>query len=130
MKQKKFFIIILIFFLNCTPENNWNMEICSEIDIYNCVDAANTFDSNIKLYVTLESKTLITDKLIIGSIYRMGDDGTYSDYLGTKNFKIEPNTFKIKHSIPFNELGGSGPHLIEFTKEDGTLIISKELIIK
>ena len=125
-------IFILLFFLlfNCREESNWKIEVCSQIEDFDCIDASDTFDSYVKLYVTLECKVLITEKLIIGSIYRMGDDGAYSDYLGTKNFNIEPNTFKVKHYIPFDELGGSGPHLIEFTKEDGTLIISKEILIK
>ena len=120
---------MFVLLLSCNT-NNWEIEICSQINGKDCENSNNVFNKNVKLFVTLESKSLITEKLIIGSIYRMGEDGTYKDYLGTKNFVIEPNTFKIKHFIPFDELGGTGPHLIEFTAEDGTLILSKELLIK
>ena len=60
----------------------------------------------------------------------MDYEGVYSDYLGSHNFLIKPNTYKLNHYIPFDQLGGKGPHFVEFTKEDGTLIISKEFTVK
>ena len=125
---------IIVFFListlvACTQKENWKIEFCEEMNGENCVDSKDIFERNIKIYVTLESKELIRESIIVGNIYRMYD-GTYDDYLGTKKFQIENMTHKLTHSIPFDELGGAGPHLIEFTREDGTLIISKELFIK
>ncbi len=115
--------------LGCKEKGNWSIKFCTAIEDNNCIDDSNTFDRNVKVYVLFESKQPISEPLIIGNIYRMFGE-TYDDYLGSKNFVIEPNTFKLKHSIPFDELGGSGPHLIEFTTEDGTLLASKELFIK
>jgi hypothetical protein len=126
----KFCLIIFCTLVLCCKEaSNWSIAFCSEINGDECLHSKNTFDRNIKVFVILESKEPIDENLIIGNIYRMYE-GNYDDYLGSKNFKIKPNTHKIKHSIPFDELGGSGPHLIEFTREDGTLIILKELFIK
>lgn len=121
--------IVLFIITNCTEKSNWSIDFCTEINGFQCVDASDTFEKGVRIFVTLNSKTPMNEEIIIGNIYRM-QGNVYDDYLGTKNFKINPNTYKIKHFIPFDQLGGSGPHLIEFTKKDGTLLISKELFIK
>ncbi|MBP6755323.1 MAG: hypothetical protein KA210_04185 [Bacteroidia bacterium] len=121
---------MLFFISSCTDESNFGIEFCTEINGSQCVDSsADTFERGVRVYVILNSKTPIKEEIIIGNIYRMQGE-VYDDYLGSKNFKINPNTYKVKHFIPFDQLGGSGPHLVEFTKKDGTLLISKELFIK
>ncbi len=95
-----------------------------------CVSPTDTFQTGQRVYITLESRAPIVETIIIGHVYRAMPYGKYDDHLGTKNFEIGPNTFKLKHYIPFDELAGTGPHLIEFTKEDGSVLITKELFIK
>ncbi len=121
--------IVLLLITSCSPKSNWKIQFCEELNESVCEKNTDTFNSDIEVFVTLECVEPIKEHIIIGNIYRM-QDGSYSDYLGSKNFVINANSYTIKHSIPFDQLGGSGPHLIEFTKEDGTLIISKELFIK
>lgn len=123
-------IFSVIYLVSCSRESNWTIEFCTQINGFDCINNTNIFESDKRIYVILESKTPITEDIIIGRISRAMRDGKYNDYLGSKNFKIAPNTFKLQHYIPFDQLGGSGPHLIEFTKEDGTVIITKELFIK
>ena len=122
-------VFTLFFVVSCAKQSDWTIEFCTNLKGYECVDASDSFESGVRIYVTLHSKIPIKEEMIIGNIYRMQGD-VYDDYLGSKNFKICPNMRQIKHFIPFDQLGGSGPHLIEFTKKDGTLLISKELFIK
>lgn len=129
MKTYVFSLSFLLLFLNCEEDPNWKIEFCTEIENGHCANAKDTFERNQRIFVTLESKKPISEKMIVGTIHRMLN-GNYDDYLGSNNFEIEPKTYKLEHYIPFDELGGAGPHLIEFTTEEGKVLVSKELFIK
>lgn len=133
MGMKYFFIMTFISaWLLCSCKQNnpdWKIEFCTELKNEICVTTDTVFPRNTRVYVTLKSQQEIKDSIIVGNIYRMLN-GTYDDYLGTNHFEVPPNTHELSHYIPFDQLGGAGPHLIEFTKEDGTLILTKELFIE
>ncbi len=124
------FYLIFAFISGCKDKSEWVIKFCTEIEGYDCICDSDTFDRGQKVFVTLESEKPIGIKNIIGSTYRIPSRKVNKVFLSSKNFSVSPQTYKLKHIIPFNDIGGVGAHYIEFTDKNGNRIASRQLYLR
>ena len=128
-----YLLLLISIFIGCSSDSDSNLAIdfCESYEAdATCKNSDNTFEIGTPVYVHFTSSTPFEEKIVIGRIVRVLEDGQKQE-LGLKKFDVVPETTYLVQSIPFQDFGQNaiGTFLITFSKEDEQVLAQRELKI-